>query len=61
MLFGLAESERELQFEAYDPNIPAHSVKLIYDRGRRVFSFPPTCYWAGGALKVIEIFRGGLY
>jgi hypothetical protein len=26
-----------------------------------VFSFPPTCYWAGGALKVIEIFRGGLY
>ena len=61
MLFGLAESERDLQFEAYDPNIPAHSVKLIYDRDRRVFSFPPTCYWAGGALKVIEIFRGGLY
>ena len=61
MLFGMVESERDIQFEAYDPNLPAHSAKLIYDRARRSFSFPPTCYWPGGELRVIEIFCGGLY
>jgi hypothetical protein len=61
LLFGMAELEREIQFEAYDPNLPAHPVKLIYDRARRRFSFPPTCYWGGGELSVVEIFRGGLY
>jgi hypothetical protein len=61
VLFAVAESEREIQFEAYDPNIPAHPVKLTYDRARREFRFPPACYWGGGAVSVMEIFRGGLY
>lgn len=61
VLFGFEESEREFHFEAYDPNIPAHPVRLIYDRVQRRFKFPPTCYWAGGVLSVIEIYRGGLY
>jgi hypothetical protein len=61
MLFAVAESEPDIRFEAYDPNIPAHPVKLIYDRGLRAFRFPPSCYWAGGVVSVIEIFRGGLY
>src|ERR1035437_1699030 len=60
-LFGLPETEGDIQFEAYDPNIPAHPVKLIYDRALRRFCFPPTCYWAGGRVSVVEIFRGGLY
>jgi hypothetical protein len=50
-----------LEFEAYDPNIPAHPVKLIYDRQRRKFNFPPSCYWRGGALNVVEIFCGGFF
>jgi hypothetical protein len=61
MLFAMAESERDIQFAAYDPNIPAHPVRLIYDHGLRAFRFPPSCYWAGGVVSVIEIFRGGLY
>jgi hypothetical protein len=61
VLFGLSESEGEIQFDAYDPNLPAHPVKLLYDRAARRFNFPPTCYWAGGRVKVVEIFRGGLY
>jgi hypothetical protein len=61
MLFGLVETERELQFEAYDPNLPGNPVKLHYDSASRTFSFPPTIYWAGGPVNVIEIFRGGLY
>ena len=61
LLFGVAETEQEIQFDAYDPNLPGHPVKLSYDRAQRVFRFPPTCYWAGGPLKVVQIFRGGLY
>ncbi len=61
VLFGVKESGRDIEFDAYDPNIPAHPVKLIFERGRRSFYFPRTHYWAGGPLKVIEILRGGLY
>jgi hypothetical protein len=61
LLFGLTESERDMRFDAYDPNIAEHPVKLIYDRATRTFSFPATVYWAGGSLSVIEIYRGGLY
>jgi hypothetical protein len=61
VLYAIEETEGEIRFEAYDPNIPAHPVKLIYDRAQRRFSFPPACYWPGGELSVIEIFCGGLY
>lgn len=61
LLFGMAESGLETRFEAYDPNIPAHPVRLIYDHRLRAFRFPPATYWAGGLVSVIEIYRGGLY
>ena len=56
VLYGLAESEQNLEFEAYDPNIPEHPVKLVYERKRRVFTFAPSRYWGGGVLSVVEIF-----
>jgi hypothetical protein len=61
VLYGMSESDRAIEFDAYDPNIPAHPVKLIYERDSKKFIFPPTCYWGGGPLSVIEIYRGGLY
>ena len=61
VLYKLKESEEQLEFVAYDPNIPAHPVKLFYDRKKRKFNFPPSCYWCGGPLNVVEIFCGGLY
>jgi hypothetical protein len=56
VLYGLTESEQNMEFEAYDPNIPAYPVKLTYDRDQRKFSFPPSCYWGGGTLSVMEIY-----
>jgi hypothetical protein len=56
VLYGLTETEQGMEFEAYDPNIPAHPVKLTYDRAQKKFSFPPSCYWGGGTLSVMEIF-----
>jgi hypothetical protein len=61
LLFDFDETKQKFQFQAYDPNIPAHPVKLFYDRDLRVFDFPPACYWAGGPVKVVQIFSGGLY
>ena len=56
VLYGFAESGQCIEFEAYDPNIPDHPVKLLYDRERRVFTFEPNVYWGGGVLSVTEIF-----
>lgn len=56
VLYGLKESERTMEFEAYDPNIPEHPVKLVYERERRVFTFAPSRYWGGGVLSAVEIF-----
>ncbi len=61
LLFGFNETPPEIRFDAYDPNIPAHPVTLILDRATRSFVFPRACYWAGGPVSVVEIYRGGLY
>ena len=61
VLFGVSETEQAVEFDAYDPNIPEHPAKLIYERAARAFYFPKAHYWAGGRVSVIEVYRGGLY
>jgi hypothetical protein len=56
VLYGLSETEQSMEFEAYDPNIPEHPVKLVYEKKRRVFTFAPSRYWGGGELNAVEIF-----
>jgi len=56
VLYGYTELEQEIEFEAYDPNLPDHPVKLVYEKKRRVFTFAPNIYWGGGRLSVMEIF-----
>lgn len=56
VLYGFAETESQIEFEAYDPNIPEHPVKLVYEKNRRAFTFAPNIYWGGGVLGVMEIF-----
>ena len=55
-LYGFTESDTQIEFEAYDPNIPEHPVKLVYEKSRRVFTSAPNIYWGGGELSVMEIF-----
>jgi hypothetical protein len=61
LLFGATESDRDIQFDAYDPNVPEHPVKLIFERAARTFTFPRARYWPGGPLNVFEQYVGGLY
>ena len=54
-------TQREIRFYSYDPNQPDRSVALRYDREREGFFLPPTPYFAGGSVKVYEIYDGPLY
>ena len=56
VLFGFTESEEKIEFNAYDPNLPEHPVKLVYEKKRRVFTFARNIYWGGGMLSVMEIY-----
>lgn len=60
-LFGFTETDAAIEFDAYDPNIPEHPVKLIYEKQRRQFTFAANCYWGGGPLKVMEIYANWPY
>jgi hypothetical protein len=60
-LFGFAESDRTVEFDAYDPNIPEHPVKLIYEKETHQFTFAANRYWGGGQLKVYEIYADWPY
>ena len=56
VLYAFTESAQAIEFAAYDPNIPAQPVKLVFERKRRAFAFAPNIYWGGGVLNVMEIF-----
>lgn len=58
VLFGVAPTDKGYRFEAYDPNEPRHPTTLSYETASRTFFLPANCYWAGGPLDVIEIYRG---
>jgi hypothetical protein len=60
MLFATAETGPGLEFQAYDPNNPAQTVRLSFDHETKTFHLPPNRYWAGGEVDIIEIYRNWL-
>jgi hypothetical protein len=60
ILFAVATSPETIKFQAYDPNHPPAPVELTFECRTGTFSLPPNAYWAGGGLKVIEIYRSWL-
>jgi hypothetical protein len=51
----------EVRFFSYDPNRPRRDVMVRYDREQATFFMQPTAYFAGGSVKVYEIYDGWLY
>ncbi len=60
IVFDGVETKAGFEFSAYDPNNPAQPTRLTFDHAVKMFSLPPTRYWAGGELNVIEIYRSWL-
>lgn len=61
LLIAVEEDPDEMRFEVYDPNRPAAPVTLRFDRVKRQFVFPATHYYAGGEVKIYEVYRGWCY
>ena len=61
VLYDVAETPSSVRFLAYDPNVPAHPSELNYSRADRTFSFPRNHYWAGGRIKVVEVYRSWFF
>ena len=61
LLYGRREVPGGLEFAAYDPNVPAEPARLEFDFASQTFSLPRNHYWAGGAVNVIEVYRGWFY
>jgi hypothetical protein len=57
VLFAARDRDGGVEFAAYDPNRPEAPATLFYNPAACAFSMPANCYWPGGPLKVIEIFR----
>jgi hypothetical protein len=55
-LYDFADAPEKIEFNACDPNIPEHPVKLVYEKPRRRFTFAANIYWGGGELSVLEIY-----
>lgn len=57
LLFDVNDTERSIEFIAYDPYEAEHPVKLTFDRATRQFTFGRNPYFIGGRVNVYEIYR----
>jgi hypothetical protein len=60
LVYAVEETPSEIRFVSYDPNQSEAPIVLRYDRGARAFSYPRTVYFAGGGVKVYEVYDGPL-
>ena len=61
LLFAAESTVQEIQFTAYDPNTPTQPLRLTFDRAQRRFLLPATDYFAGGGVKIYQIYRAWDY
>ncbi len=61
LFYEAAEGEREIRFNAYDPNTPEHPLTVTFDKSARQFAVPPTHYFKGGKVNAYCIYCGLLF
>jgi hypothetical protein len=61
LLYDVKEDGNQLLFEAYDPNNPGRPAQVTYWADTGTFFFERNQYFAGGRVKVYEVFRGWCY
>jgi hypothetical protein len=61
LVFSAEKHGDNFAFAAYDPNNPTRPVQLQFDAAQEAFIFERNQYFAGGRIKVYEVFRGAFY
>jgi hypothetical protein len=61
LVYGAEKRGKEIVFAAYDPNSPKRAAELKFDFEQDAFIFERNQYFAGGPIKVYEVFRGCCY
>jgi len=57
LIYSQSSRDRELVFQVYDPNNPDRPAELRYDPDARTFLFERNQYFAGGPVKVYEVYH----
>ncbi len=61
LIHGAERRDEGFVFAAYDPNNPGRSAELKFDGAADAFIFERNQYFAGGPIKVYEVYRGLCY
>lgn len=61
MVVGAEKRGGEFIFTCYDPNNPERPARLKFDTTQDAFIFERNQYFAGGPVKVYEVYRGTCY
>jgi hypothetical protein len=61
LIYESRRSETGITFLAYDPNDPSRPAELKFDDVARTFLFERNQYFAGGVVKVYEVYHGLCY
>jgi hypothetical protein len=57
VFFDAKETEKEIQFLVYDPNLPAEPRVITYQRANKTFVLPANDYFPGGRVDVYEVYH----
>jgi len=61
ILYHASEEPGRVKFRAYDPNDPGRPAELEFDAEAGTFLFERNRYFAGGPVRVYEVYRGLFY
>ena len=61
MIYAAEEREGGVDYLAYDPNFPERPTKLSFDVETNAFQLERNPYFAGGTVKVYQVYRGCCY
>lgn len=61
MIYAAEEREGGVDYLAYDPNFPRHPTRLNFDAKTDAFQLERNPYFAGGPVKVYQVYRGCCY
>jgi hypothetical protein len=61
LIYSAEEEPSIITFLAYDPNDPERPARIRFDRVLKTFSFERNRYFAGGEVRVYEVYRGLCY